>query len=193
MQAETAVLLAAAGPTYQAAAAAGMAPGDTVLLLGSQGPGDLPSRLLDALGIRAVPVPAPADHPSASGGTALPRLEDLPSARRHLLDLAPTEESVGLWAPLAAACISCTLVGPVGPAHLPRAEEVLGGQTVVRRVRDLHPHLALDLAALVMHRRIDVGDTVEIHDLGGIADTLAAFARGEAGPRWPVMARAGQR
>jgi len=192
-RAETAALLAAAGPTYQAVAVSGMAPGDTVLVFGDPGPGALPLRLLAGLGLRPVwvcdaspPLPLP---PDVLVTTTLPPPEELPSPRRHLLDLTPSPGSLERWAPAAGTCVSCTLVGPTAPTTLPRLDQILAGEAVLRRARDLHPHLALDLAALVSADRVDMTGTVELHDLESIAPALSALARG-GGERWPVLARA---
>lgn len=189
--AEIAVLLAAAGPTYQAVAAAGMAPGDTVLVIGDPGPGALPLRLLAGLGLRPVWVhdsPAPPLPPDVLVTSTTPAPEELPSPRRHLLDLTPSTGSLERWAPAARSCISCTLVGPAAPATLPCLEQLFAGEVVLRRARDLHPHLALDLAALVRSDRIAMTGTLERHDLGSMPLALAALARG-GGDRWPVLVR----
>ncbi len=179
-QAAVAAVTAAAGPTYQAAALAGMIPGDAVLLLGDAGPGGWPARVLQAMGL-AVTAGGSLDHDAAGR---------LPGGRCHVIDLCAPAPRVALWAPLLPRCLTCTLVAPAiaaGDAAVPLAE-LLAGQCAVRGVRDIHPHLLLDLAALVVK--------LELHRQAGLlpcgpADlpqAYAAFCRGTL-EGWPVLLR----
>ena len=184
--AHIAALLAAGGPTYQAAVMTGMAPGDTVLVFGHPGPGALPLRLLTGLGLRALYVcPGPAPQhlpPEVTVVPAVPPTDDLPSPRCHLLDLAPSSSSLESWGPVAQGCLSCTLLGASPPPALRDCRAILGGQAVLRWVRDIHPHLVLDVVAL--GRRLNRGgfDTL---GLGGMVAALDALDRG-TGASWPV-------
>jgi hypothetical protein len=187
-------LLAGGGLVYQAAASVGMVPGDVVVVLGDPGPGRLPLVLLDACGFRVV---------AASCDDALPAPEQL-GARCHLVDLAPGQAGIERWLPLSSRCISATLVGPLrplgsdgrgscasGPADAAPLqvdlERALAGACTLRWVRDLHPQLALDVVALAVTGRVDLGAAIEV--LPSIADArepCEMFLRGDA-ERWPVL------
>jgi len=182
-----AAVLAAGGPTYQAAATAGMAAGDTVVVFGTAGPGAIPLRLLAALGLRPVwvtkseaPVPEVSVTPDPPD-----RLADLPSARRHLLDLSADEATVAAWRHLARGCVSCTLVGSGPPP--PVSAEVLAGQAPLRWIRDLHPHLVLDLVALCRSERLppDHG-AITTCSPDQIPPAFGDLERGAA-TGWPVL------
>jgi D-arabinose 1-dehydrogenase-like Zn-dependent alcohol dehydrogenase len=182
-----AAVLAAAGPTFQAAATAGMAPGDTVIVLGAAGPGAIPLRVLAALGLRPVWVTEnEAPTPEVSAVVAAPRnLTDLPSARRHLIDLSPRNGSVEALQRLARSSVSCTFVGTEPPSSLP--PDLLAGQATVRWVRDLHPHLALDLVALCRSGRLPCDDAaIEPCTLDGFPQAFGSLEAGTAS-RWPVL------
>ena len=179
-------LLAAAGLTYQATASAGMAPGDTVLVFGEPGPGALPLRLLVALGLRPFWVTR-RPTPVSDGVVVVhdpPAADDLPSPRRHLLDLHPSPASVARWAALARTCLSCTLLGP-DDARLDLPVELLAGQAVLRWIRDLHPHLVAELMAIADSPRSDLSEAIECHGLDDMPEAMTALVAGQG--RWPVL------
>jgi len=198
--ARLAATLAAAGPTYQAAVLAGMAPGDTVLVLGSPGPGALPLRLLVAMGLRPVWITThPEPVPEGVRLTLHPDVDQLPSPRRHVLDLWPTPASVAIAQTLAGTCLSVTLLGPGPPPRLD-LERLLAGQAVLRWVRDLHPHLVLDILALTRTPTFTGGglqsgeaggrsSPFETVDMAGMIPAFAALSQGNA-PTWPVLVNA---
>jgi D-arabinose 1-dehydrogenase-like Zn-dependent alcohol dehydrogenase len=181
-------LVAAAGPCYQAAASAGMVPGDTVLVLGSPGPGELPLRVLLDLGLNPVRL-GPA---GGSGGDLVPAVEhpsalpELPSPRWHLLDLCPTAESLELCLPLLARAISLTLLGPGLPARTPPLQALLPPQVTLRRVVELHPQLSLELAAAALTGRLDPTDGIEPLPAARFSEAFWRLCQGRA-RRWPVL------
>ena len=190
-------VVAAGGPTYQAAAAAGMAPGDVAVVFGSTGPGAIPLRVLSAMGLRTFwvidddPDDARGADPSPPAGvevsTAVPAEANLLGARCHVLDLAPTRQSLQRWEALARGCLSCTLVGAPPPPRVSTAS--LGGQATLRWVRDLHPHLALDLVGLCTSGRLQEDATAYcLCDMDQIPAAFAALERRE-GAEWPVLRR----
>lgn len=187
--AAVASLVASAGPTYQAAVLWGMVPGDTVLLLGGVGPGALPLRVLLELGLRPVHMGddlcAPMDGVTfISEGADLP---PLPSSRLHLLDLCPSESSIGKWLHLLPRCISCSLLGPALPnAAGPPLTQLFAGQAAIRAIKEIHPHLLLDLAAMVLNGRLDITEDVQMMDLNHFAAAFTALSAGTV-KRWPVM------
>lgn len=184
-------LLASAGPLYGALAAAGACPGDAVVLRGDPGPGEIPLRLLLALGMRAVWIDADPDRTPPGVETARDELTagGLPASRVHLMDAraAPLPAD---WLPLAPAALSLSLLGPAQPqggdgVALP--DPLLAGELALRRVADLHPHLALDLVAEVVHGRLDLGDGVRVEPLESFAPLMERFVAGRS-RRWPVAA-----
>lgn len=164
-------LIAAAGPTYQAAVLAGAVPGDRVLLAGKVDPEALPWRLLSTMGLR----------PVLLADAAIPGV-----GRFHLLDLNPSEQSLCSWLPLAGSCLTCTLVAPTpagGAALIADLTALLAGQTPARWVKDLHPHLALDLLALA--RRMDLRNAARLCSPAELADVLPSLDPLASEP-WPV-------
>jgi hypothetical protein len=143
-------LVGGAGAVYQAAAEAGLCPGDTAVVLGPAGSTPLPCWLLGSLGMRVHALPARAE----GGRCELPELESLPASRIHLLDLHPCPASLAAYAPAARAFTSITLVGPrgAGPGLTASLHDLLGGTAPVRWVSDLHPHLLLELVAHAANR-----------------------------------------
>ena len=130
-------------------------------------------RLLETMGFR------PSLKSAGAGDDPSP-----PPGRSHILDLNPTESSLAHWLPLAAQVLTVTLVAPAA-AYIPPAElgAMLAGQTPARWVKDLHPHLALDLLALA--RQMDLGHAAE----ACAPDELkvkAATANPLDGTPWPV-------
>jgi D-arabinose 1-dehydrogenase-like Zn-dependent alcohol dehydrogenase len=183
--AEVVALVAAAGPTYQAVASAGMSPGDAVVVLGDTGPGALPLRLLVELGLR--PLWITTERPAPAGVMrldALPDLEELPTARCHLIDLEPTFASLQRWLPFVGRCLSCTLAGPGLQAIEAELALLLAGQVAVRWTRDLHPHLALDVAAVA--GRLDLAPAVECVSFDAFPGAFRAL-RQRSAARWPVL------
>ena len=183
-------LLAAAGSTYQAAASANMAPGDTVVVWGPAGPGALPLRLLVELGLRPLWV-APAGSDAPPGVVRLdaaPSTKELPTLRCHILDLLPGPGSIATWLPLLPGCLSCSLIGPELRVETPPLAALLAGQATVRWLRDLHPHLALDVAAMAGRMATQLQPFIERCSLDDLPASFAALARGDA-KRWPVLVR----
>ncbi len=182
-------LVAAAGLAYQAAASAGMMPGDTVYVIGDVGPGALPLRALQALGLCAVWIGGDADA-GAPEGVPLCDAAEVPepaSPRCHTLDLRAADGE-DLDRPLALAGRSLTLTfarptAPRGPAALDR---LLAGAVTTRWVRHLHPHLALDLAALALTGDLDLAAHVEPCSQETFPAAWEALTTGEAN-RWPVL------
>lgn len=167
-------LIAAAGPTYQAAVLAGAIPGDTVLLFGPEDPDALPVRLLETMGLRPTLV--------ADQGALEPT-----AGRIHIMDLHPDEQSLSCWLPLAGRCLTTTLVAPSpGAPLLADLGALLTGQTPARWVRDLHPHLTLDLLALA--RRMDLQGAYELCTPQELPEKLAAASPLSSAP-WPVARR----
>ena len=164
-------LLALAGPTYQAAVLAGAVPGDTVLLFGLQDPAALPARLLETMGLR----------PSLQRAGQQP---EPPPGRSHILDLNPGAASLAAWLPLAGQVLTCTLAAPAS-APMPPTDlgVLLAGQTPARWVKDLHPHLALDLLALA--KQMDLEGAAEVCKPEELEEKLAAADPHSASP-WPV-------
>jgi hypothetical protein len=121
-----------------------------------------------------------------------PPLSELPSPRCHLLDLAPSVQSVARWLPLATSCLNCVLCACGPPPRLPPLEQLLGGHTVLRLVKDLHPHLVLDLASLALGGNVEIRPWIELHThLDTFGPALSEFLVG-APPRWPVLSPAAQ-
>jgi hypothetical protein len=180
-------LLAGAGLAYQAQAMAGMVPGDTVVVVGDAGPAALPLRLLVAGGLRPLGLggrpPLPEGVESCD---ELPAFSELPSSRCHLLDLQPSAASVARWLPLAAGCLSISLLGPTAPSLSIEPSAVLCGQASLRCVRDLHPHLVLDVAALVTSNRVSLEGALEVSPRAEAAPVLRQHRAGRA-QRWPVV------
>jgi hypothetical protein len=187
-----AALLAAGGTTYQAIASAGMAPGDTVLVHGPAGPGALPLRVMVACGLRPLwiaqdPACLPADlRETVVTAPDCPPPDNRPSPRSHLLDLAPTRASVAAWRVEATSCLTLTLLGPGPLPDLDDPGALLGGQAALRWIRDLHPHLVPELAALAHSGRVTVQPWLEAHGLETFPASHAAFVEGSA-PAWPVL------
>jgi hypothetical protein len=172
------LILALAGTTYQAVASADMAPGDTVLLFGDIGQGALPLAVMQAMGLRPLHVRSPDLENE---------LESAASCRTHIMDVTPSERSIQHWIHLAPSCLSCTLLGP-GPLDGTFAlNQLLGGQSALRWIRDLHPHLILDLAALVLSGRV-TARTASTSPLGwkAFCQAFDAIAAGTGG-HWPVL------
>ncbi|MCC6752302.1 MAG: alcohol dehydrogenase catalytic domain-containing protein [Deltaproteobacteria bacterium] len=190
--AEVVVLLALAGPTYQATATVGMVPGDVVVFFGPVGPGALPLQTLRAAGLRPHWVhpmaSTAAAPPGCSVSHAAPEPGDLPGGRYHLLDLDPAAPSLEASERLRREARSWTFasaalrVGDGASAALPR---LLEGGAPLRWIRSLHPQLALELAAMVVHRRVEVASWIEPLTLQELAARGAAFAH-ERAERWPV-------
>lgn len=180
-------LLGSAGLAYQAMASAGMVPGDTVAVAGDPGPGALPLRLLAAAGLRVVQLAGPG-RALPDGVTRAGQLvhADLPSARCHLIDLAPDAATLQRWLPAADCLLSATVCGP--PRELTvDLVAALAGQCALRWIRDLHPHLALDLCAFIVTDRLSLDPVLEVvTSVGELADRLVPFQRGEL-ERWPVL------
>jgi hypothetical protein len=169
-----AALVAAAGTTYMAMATVGMAPGDAVLFQGAPGPGALPLQLLAWGGLRVTWLAGPPGAPglgapgvpdSEASGVPdsvlvvdeLPRAADLPSPRIHLIDLAPSRDSLARLAELAPASLSCTLLCSSAPPGDIQLERLLGGGPIALRcLRDLHPHLLLELGALALDGSVEI-------------------------------------
>jgi D-arabinose 1-dehydrogenase-like Zn-dependent alcohol dehydrogenase len=187
--AAAAALLGAAGPTYQAMSAAGMAPGDAVVVVGDPGPGALPLTLLVAAGLRPLWISAAPRGDAPSAVTVRPRVPDadtLDAARYHVLDLSPTTSSLRAWSHLAGGALSCTLVGPgPQPADAP-LDRLLAGEATLRAARDLHPDLALDLIALGGTGRLSISDRLEPGSLSSTPERYARFLSGVT-TRWPVL------
>jgi hypothetical protein len=180
-------LVAGAGLPYQAMASAGMVPGDTVAVAGDPGPGDLPLRLLAAAGLRVVQLAGPA-RALPEGVTRAERLAqaELPSERCHLIDLAPDAGTLPCWLPAASRLLSATLCGPSRELAVDLGS-ALAGQCALRWIRDLHPHLALDLCAFVVTGRLSLAPVLEIAtSVAELAERLVPFQRGEL-ERWPVL------
>jgi len=164
-------LLALAGPTYQAVVLAGAVPGDAVLVYGLEDPAALPARLLETMGLRPCLVRAGEDP-------------EPPPGRSHILDLSPDHRSVAAWLPMASKVLTVTLATPAS-ADLPPADlgALLAGQTPARWIKDLHPHLALDLFALA--RQMDLDGAADICAPDELSDRLASADPSSASP-WPV-------
>jgi hypothetical protein len=182
-----AAVTAGAGLAYQALATVGMSPGDTVVVHGPVGPGALPLRVLAAADLHPFWITS-AVEPAPDGVEAVshcPPLSALPSGRIHLVIMTPSANSIDSWLPLARHALSCTLVGtsPLPPLDLTR---LLGGQLALRWIRDLHPHLVLDLAALVLSGRVQASDWVRTCGFDTFGEALDGLVRGTA-ERWPVL------
>lgn len=178
-QADVVGLVACAGTSYQAAAMAGMVPGDAVLVMAHPGPStQLAVRTLAALGLS--PVQVDSDQTAD-------QLPELPP-RCHGLDLAPGQRSMEAWCTMAPRCLSLTLACPRLPRLNPALDRLLGGQVALRWVPALHPHLLLDLAAMAMHGEVDVAPQIEPLDLPQMPAAMDALVAGSV-TRWPVMLR----
>ena len=186
--AEVVTLLAAAGPVYQAAAGAGMVPGDTVFVFGDPGPGALPLRLLTSLGLS----PLWFGHPDHQAGSAflhaggVEELPEMPSPRSHVIDLAPCERSLKQWLRLLQRCLTVTLVCPTLPRLEPPLGRLLAGQAPLRWVRELHPHLVLDVAALAASDELEISPWMETVTLQQMPGAFTRAAQGQS-RRWPVV------
>ncbi len=165
-------LVAAAGPVYQAAVLAGAIPGDMVLLPAPLAQDSLVMALLQGMGLRPAPLERPGELPG-----------DLPSPRLHLLDLCPTERSMDAWLPLAPQLSSASLVSPTLPTLRPELTALLAGQATPRWVRDLHPHLVLDLVALA--RRLDLDGRLDLVSPQALPAAMSALDPAGQEP-WPV-------
>ena len=177
--------IASAGLAYQAQVLAGMSPGDNVLVVGEAGSGALPLRLLSAGGLRPLWL-GNGSPPEAVVQVSELRPDELPPARYHLIDLHPSAASISSWQALAHRCLTVSLLGP--PSHdltAPLAG-LLAGQTCLRWICDLHPHLVLDLAALVVGGRLLVDDVVEVLARADAAAALQSSLTGTS-QRWCVV------
>ena len=120
----------------------------------------------------------------------IPEIETLPSSRCHILDFSPSAGFCEQWKVLLDVSISCTLA--CTPHALPRAcaaHELLRGGSTVRRICDLHPHLVLELLALLISKRVDVAPWIERISWEQLPARFAALEdAAESGPdRWPVF------
>lgn len=205
--AEVVGLVAAVGPLFQATALAGMTPGDTVLVLGPTGPGQLALALLRALGLRpAVPTDGPQRHTDAPLPEGVERWTEgedpapAASPRVHLLDLAPSPASLAAWVGIAARCHSATLVGPAAGRLLSGAavelSRLLAGQVALRWCRAIHPHLLLDLVSLVLHGRLNPPIQRLSRDPEVLGELFRRFlgpkAGAEPGGKWENSAKNGR-
>lgn len=185
--AEVVALIALAGPTYQAQASVGMVPGDVVFVFGDVGPGAVPLQVLSAGGFR--PYYANPEGIALPKGVSRldfdPASHPLPSPRWHILDLSPGSENLDRWQHLVGGSLSCTLVGEI-PADLPAAA-LLRGQTAVRRVEAIHPHLVLDLLAHLASERVVVKPHIELLDDSALTQGFERF-EGLQNEKWLVYA-----
>ncbi|MFH1130018.1 MAG: alcohol dehydrogenase catalytic domain-containing protein [Pseudomonadota bacterium] len=192
-----AALIALAGPTYQTIATVGMVPGDTVVVWGQAGPGALPLQLLRALGMRPIWVTSTKSHPidDIQYTDHCPTLAELPNPRCHVIDLSVDEEACRNWLPLAANSISCTVVGSMPSANdslkwqfQPVLENLLFGQAALRWIRDIHPHLVLELIALVKKGWVTIDPWVQRVTLEKMPKTFATLLENKFDiPKWPVF------
>lgn len=182
-------LVAAAGLTYQAVASAGMVPGDSVYVIGEVGPGALPLRALQALGLCPVWLDT---HSPAEAPEGVPRcrtVDELPepaSPRCHTLELTTPEQGLDPLLALAARSLTLTFARSTPPDEAAPLARLLAGAATTRWVRHLHPHLALDLAALALTGDLDLTRHVEACSLETFPGVWEVFHSGRA-ERWPVL------
>lgn len=153
---KTLALLAGAGPAYQAMALAGACPGDSVVLCGGHAAiVEIHLHLLIAMGLHPQVLVDPASPlPVGSFLPDVPRIEraedlsGLTSSRLHLLAQSPQAPLLDALRPLTTRALSLSILGPAPlPPEIALARFLLG-PTALRRIRDLHPHLVLDLVGL---------------------------------------------
>ncbi len=189
-------LFASAGTTYQAISSIGFSPGDTVLVYGKLGPGALPMQVLQAMGCHAkwITTQTHTHFPENLNRSILektPNIDELSAARIHIMDFSPSQASVACWQPVARVCLSCSFMGPI--PHLPselNLEELLSGQAVLRWVHNLHPHLALELAAMAINQRVTIRPWICTYDLSKLKEVFLTFCADfhrEQAEYWPVL------
>lgn len=139
--------------------------------------GARPARPVCLPGTGTAAPPAGGDGRPCRSSDGRSPLAQVPSARPRPLVVIARELGPG-----RARLSVVHAAGRIAPPALRDCRAILGGQAVLRWVRDIHPHLVLDVVAL--GRRLNRGgfDTL---GLGGMVAALDALDRG-TGASWPV-------